>query len=60
MLQINNKNKSLTKLNKLTQKGAHSPDVRGVSTGVFPIQSVKSQVIESENVSHVYIEKKIN
>jgi hypothetical protein len=32
-------------------KGAHSPDVRGVSLGVFPIQSIKSKVLESDDVS---------
>ena len=37
------------KINNL--KGARSPDVRGVSTGVFPIQSLKSKAIESDGVS---------
>lgn len=32
-------------------KGARSPDVRGVSQGVYPTQSIKSKVVESDDVS---------
>lgn len=32
-------------------KGATSPDIRGVSQGVFPIQAIKSDVVDQDDVS---------
>lgn len=39
--------------NVFTNQGAHSPDARSVSMGVFPIQAIKSQILESDDVSPV-------
>lgn len=36
---------------KSNQKGAHSPDMRLVSMGVYPIQKVNSQVVGQDDVS---------
>lgn len=32
-------------------QGAHSPDARSVAMGVYPVQSIKSQIVESSDVS---------
>ncbi|CRL00387.1 CLUMA_CG013655, isoform A [Clunio marinus] len=32
------------------REGAHSPDVRGVSLGVFPIQAIKSNVLDQSDL----------
>lgn len=39
-------------MNKLKIKGAHSPDMRIVSMGVFPIQRINSQVLGQDDVSN--------
>lgn len=36
---------------KTNQKGAASPDVRGVSLGVYPIQAMKSNCVDTDEVS---------
>lgn len=41
----------ITKNMKSNQKGAHSPDMRLVSMGVYPIQKVNSQVVGQDDVS---------
>lgn len=33
------------------EKGAHSPDARVLSMGVYPIQSLKSQILDPDDVS---------
>lgn len=34
-----------------TEQGAHSPDARSVAMGVYPVQAIKSQILESDEVS---------
>lgn len=34
-----------------TEQGAHSPDARSVAMGVYPVQAIKSQILESDDVS---------
>lgn len=33
-------------------KGAHSPGARALSMGVYPLQAIKSQIVDQDNVSH--------
>lgn len=35
----------------MLRKGAHSPDVRAKSQGVFPIQALQSKIAHQEDVS---------
>lgn len=36
-------------------KGAHSPGARALSMGVYPLQAIKSQIVDQDNVSQMII-----
>lgn len=39
-------------------QGAHSPGARVLSMGVYPIQAIKSQILDQSDVSCGYVLKK--
>lgn len=42
-----------------TEQGAHSPDARSVAMGVYPVQAIKSQILESDEVSEDFTVEKV-
>lgn len=38
-------------------KGAHSPGARALSMGVYPLQAIKSQIVDQDNVSQIISNK---
>lgn len=46
------KNQNWQIAKKKSKKGAHSPDMRVLSMGVYPIQKVNSQVLGQDDVSN--------
>lgn len=51
-------NKHLNKINTtnfLNKKGAHSPDARVLSMGIYPVQAIKSQILGQDDVSGILL-----
>lgn len=34
-------------------KGAHSPEPRALSMGMYPVQSIKSKIVDADDVSNL-------
>lgn len=51
-MQTKSNAKFYSKINQIQIKGAHSPDMRVLSMGVYPIQKLNSQVVGQDDVSN--------